>query len=102
MNIERAFPCVADMKQAARQRVPKFAFDYLSGGIGRGLGLDTNRRTLDAVQFLPRYLSSEADNPDCSQSILDIQYDAPYGVAPVGLGGLIWPRAAEYLAIAAR
>jgi len=102
MNIERAFPCVADMKQAARRRVPKFAFDYLSGGIGRGLGLDTNRRTLDAVQFLPRYLSSEADNPDCSQSILDIQYDAPFGVAPVGLGGLIWPRAAEYLALAAR
>ena len=102
MNIERAFPCVADMKQAARRRVPKFAFDYLSGGIGRGLGLDTNRRTLDAVQFLPRYLSSEADNPDCSRSILDIQYDAPFGVAPVGLGGLIWPRAAEYLALAAR
>ena len=25
-------------------------------------------------------------------------YDAPFGVAPVGLTGLIWPRAEKYLA----
>lgn len=102
MNIQRRFPCVLDMQAAAARRVPKFAYDYLVGGIGRGCNLQHNRRMLDAVKLLPRYLVVDADSPDCSTTFLGQKYDRPYGVAPIGLGGLVWPRAAQYLAAAAR
>lgn len=100
-NHEQRFPCVADMQAAARRRLPKFAREYLMGSIGRGLGLENNRRALDSVKFTPRYLSSEADHPDLGKTLFGKHYTAPFGVAPIGLGGLIWPKAAEYLARAA-
>ena len=100
-RFEQRFPCVADMQAAAERRLPKFARDYLFEAIGRGLARDNNRKTLDAVKFTPRYLSSAADHPDCAKTLFGHTFDAPFGVAPIGLGGLIWPRAAEYLARAA-
>jgi isopentenyl diphosphate isomerase/L-lactate dehydrogenase-like FMN-dependent dehydrogenase len=101
MDIERRFPCVADMQIAARKRLPKFVCDYLMGSIGRGGALENNRRALDTIKFTPRFLSSQADHPNCSKMLFGRQFDAPFGVAPIGLGGLIWPKAAEYLARAA-
>jgi L-lactate dehydrogenase (cytochrome) len=89
------------MEAAARRRLPRFAFDYLAGGIGRGDCLAENLAALKSVKLRPRYLSDEADRPDCAQTLFGRTYDAPFGVAPVGLGGLIWPRAAEHLAVAA-
>ena len=91
MNLHKKFPCVADMRGMAAKRVPKFAFDYLAGGIGSGISLKHNRDALDRIRLMPRYLVSDADNPDCSTQFLGQKYDRPFGVAPVGLGGLIWP-----------
>ena len=89
------------MEAAARRRIPRFAFDYLAGGIGREDCLAENLAALKAVKLRPRYLSNEADRPDCRQTLFGQTYDAPFGIAPVGLGGLIWPKAAEHLAVAA-
>ena len=89
------------MRAAARRRVPEFALDYLEGGIGRGQNLAQNREVLDRLRFNPRYITDGANEPDCTRNIFGHTYDAPFGVAPIGLGGLIWPRAAEYLAAAA-
>jgi L-lactate dehydrogenase (cytochrome) len=89
------------MRKVARRRVPRFALDYLEGGIGLGTALQHNRNTLDNVGFMPRYLVDDADDPDCSCTFLGQKFDWPFGVAPVGMGGLIWPKAAEYLAAAA-
>jgi isopentenyl diphosphate isomerase/L-lactate dehydrogenase-like FMN-dependent dehydrogenase len=92
--------CVADLKKRARRRVPRFAFDYLEGGCNQEIAIARNRSALDAIVMEPRYLEDCAA-PDLSVSLFGRRYDAPFGVAPVGLGGLIWPRAAEYLAEAA-
>jgi isopentenyl diphosphate isomerase/L-lactate dehydrogenase-like FMN-dependent dehydrogenase len=91
---------VADLKKRARRRVPRFAFDYLEGGCNQEIALARNRAALDAIVMEPRYLEDCAA-PDLSVSLFGRRYDAPIGVAPVGLGGLIWPRIAEYLAEAA-
>ena len=101
MNIDRKFPSVAEMQAAAKRRVPSFAYEYLSGGIGQETALKNNREALDQVKLTPRYLSSVADRPDCSHQLFGRTYDAPFGVAPIGLGGLMWPRLAEHLAAAA-
>jgi isopentenyl diphosphate isomerase/L-lactate dehydrogenase-like FMN-dependent dehydrogenase len=91
---------VADLKKRARRRIPRFAFDYLEGGCNQEIALARNRSALDAIVMEPRYLEDCAP-PDLSVSLFGRRYDAPIGVAPVGLGGLLWPRVAEYLAEAA-
>ena len=102
MNTDQKFPSVAEMESAARRRVPRFAYEYLSGGISEGTALKNNREALDRVKLTPRYLSLAADKPDCSHRLFGRTYDAPFGVAPIGLGGLMWPRLAEHLAAAAK
>ena len=102
MNIERKFPCVQDMRTAARRNIPKFSYDYLSGGIGRSQSLTNNRKALDNIVITPNYLVDNADNPDCSCFILGQKFDRPFGVAPIGLSGLIWPGGSQALARAAR
>jgi isopentenyl diphosphate isomerase/L-lactate dehydrogenase-like FMN-dependent dehydrogenase len=91
---------VADLKKRARRRIPRFAFDYLEGGCNQEIAIARNRRELDAIVMEPRYLEDCAV-PDLSVSLFGRRYDAPIGVAPIGLGGLLWPRVAEYLAEAA-
>ena len=89
------------MRKAARKRIPRFAYDYLSGGIGLHGALQNNRDALDNVIIVPRYLVDNADHPQTRCTLLGKSYDFPFGVAPIGLGGIIWPRAAQHLASAA-
>lgn len=90
------------MAAAAERRIPRFAWDYMSGGIGREAVLAENCARLDRVKLRPRYLVADADTPDLRHSLLGVNYPLPFGVAPLGLSGLIWPAAAEHLARAAR
>jgi L-lactate dehydrogenase (cytochrome) len=83
------------------KRVPKFARDFLVGGIGRNVSRQRNRDSIHAIELVPRYLV-DANAPDYRCTVWGRGYDAPFGVAPIGLGGLIWPRAAEILARAAK
>ena len=99
MDINRRFPCIDFMETAARRRIPRFAWNYLADGIGRERVLAENIERLDRVKLTPRYLVADADHPDSSHELFGVNYAAPFGVAPLGLGGLVWPRAAEHLAL---
>lgn len=101
MILEKKYPSVAYLERTAARRLPGFVKDYLFGAIGGNLNLERNRRALDAVRFMPRYLSA-APRPNIERTLFGRRYDAPFGVAPVGLSGLIWPRAEYLLAEAAR
>jgi L-lactate dehydrogenase (cytochrome) len=101
MNIEKRFPCVADLKAAALPRLPKFVGDYLAYGVGNGVAVRKNRESLDDVELMPRYLS-KVEEPDLRCRLFGREYDAPFGVAPVGLSGLIWPNSEIILATAAK
>ncbi len=90
------------MRKAAERRIPRFAFEYLVGGIGAETCLARNRSVLDQVILNPQYITNGSISPDLSHSILGENYAVPFGVAPLGLSGLMWPRAAELLAATAR
>ncbi len=89
-NLHRRFPCIPDMEAAAARRMPGFVHDYLIGGLGRESSVRRNAANLDAVELMPRYLS-EAPSPDLSVILFGKRFDAPFGVAPLGLAGLLWP-----------
>ncbi len=101
MNLNKNFPSVADMEVVAARRMPKFVHDYLAGGIGKGACVQRNMASLNETLLMPRYLS-EAQEPDIRTSILGYDFDAPFGVAPLGLSGLMWPDLEKILAGAAR
>jgi L-lactate dehydrogenase (cytochrome) len=101
MNIDKEFPSIAYMEATAKRRIPGFALDYVINGLGGGVSVRKNRESLDRVELMPRYLS-EADQPNLRCELLGHSYNAPFGVAPMGLSGLVWPNAEIILAKAAK
>ena len=55
-TLDRRFPDTAALEAAALRRIPGFARDYLSGGIGAETCLARNRADLDRTLLDPRYL----------------------------------------------
>lgn len=98
-RLDRRYPDAAAM-EAASARIPRFVRDYLTGGIGAEACVARNRASLDAVRLVPRYLVEDFE-PDLSVTVAGVPWAAPIGVAPLGLGGLIWPGAEEAIARAA-
>lgn len=101
LNFDRRYPTVADLRLRAQKRIPRFAFEYLDGGCNAEVNLARNTSDLHKVQLRPHYFNQTTE-VDLSVRLFGKQYAAPFGVAPVGLQGLIYPRATEILAAAAK
>ena len=97
-HLDRRLPSIASMERVAKRRMPKFAFDYLQGGIGAEACLAGNRRALDNVQLAPRYLPTGPIQPNLDTSLFDRKFPMPFGASPLGLSGLMWPQAVEHIA----
>ena len=94
------YPSVDDLRNKAMKRIPKFAFEYLDGGCNEDVNLIKNTAELRQKELIPYYLKNYTGS-SLQTELFGKLYDAPFGVAPVGLQGLIWPAAAEILAKAA-
>ena len=94
------FPDVADLQRQAKKRIPKFAFDYLEGGCMEEIGVQRNRADIEAVQLRSELLKPFSGS-DLSVELFGHKYSAPFGIAPIGLQGLMWPKSPEILAKAA-
>jgi (S)-mandelate dehydrogenase len=92
--------CIDDFRTLARRRIPRFAFDYLDGGAGHEIGLRRNVEALDALKLMPRMLVN-VEKVDLSTTIFGRTWKMPFATAPIGAGGLIWPRGEEAIARAA-
>lgn len=94
------YPSADDLRKKARKKVPGFAFEYLDGGCNEDVNLHKNTSELRAVELIPQYLRAYG-GIEMKTSLFGHTYDAPFGIAPVGLQGLMWPRSPEILAKAA-
>lgn len=94
------YPAMADLEKKAKRRIPKFAFDYLQGGCNEDVNLARNKADLQEVLLRPQYLNKHSGT-DMRAELFGHTYDAPVGIAPIGLQGLIWPNSPEILAKAA-
>ena len=94
------YPSIADLRNRAKSKMPKFAFEYLDGGCNDDHNLRKNTTDLREIELVPQYLKSTV-NVSLKTSLFDTEYDAPFGIAPIGLQGLMWPKAQEILAKAA-
>ncbi|MDQ2089285.1 alpha-hydroxy acid oxidase [Marimonas arenosa] len=97
MDLHSKYPGLSDLKARARKRIPHFAFEYLDSGTGAEATTRRNREKLDEVLFMPSVLHG-MQNPDLSIRLLGETLSLPFGVAPVGMSGLMWPGAEHLLA----
>lgn len=81
--------------------MPSFAYDYLAGGCFSEVNLQRNRSELEEVKLKPWYLR-DYNGAVQETELFGKTYSSPFGVAPVGLQGLMWPKACEFLAQAAK
>lgn len=100
MDLDLSHPSIEDLRLAARKRIPKFAFEYLDSATGRELGLKVNRDALDAIGFMPSVLCGRT-KADLQTELMGQTFDLPFGIAPVGMSGLMWAGAERMLAQAA-
>lgn len=97
---DTAYPSVDDLRTKAKSRVPAFAFEYLDGGCNEDVSIKRNTSEIRDVQLQPRYLNNYRHS-STKTKVLGMEFDAPFGIAPVGLQGLMWPNSPAILAEAA-
>ncbi len=94
------YPDISYLRDRAKRRIPRFAFEYLDGGCNAEVNLHRNTAEIREVQLRPYYLR-EQNEISLQTTLFGHTYDAPFGIAPIGLQGLMWPKASEILAKAA-
>ena len=95
------YPSIDDLRTLARRRVPGFIFEFLDGGCNEHVNLRKNTDDIRDVELRPVYVRQTGDSSlhaSLRAELFGRVYDAPFGVAPIGLQGLIWPAAPEILA----
>ncbi|UWQ82369.1 alpha-hydroxy acid oxidase [Leisingera caerulea] len=97
MDLHQRYPGLDDLKHRAKNRLPRFVWDYLDSGTGAEQARARNRTALDRIRFLPSVLHGPME-PELSTSFLGTSQALPFGIAPVGMSGLIWPDAEAALA----
>ena len=99
-NFNSEYPSTEHLREGARRRMPSFAFDYLEGGCFSEINLRRNTEEIRQIRLRPYYLR-DYPGSNLETTLFGKTYAAPFGVAPVGLQGLMWPKSTEILAKAA-
>lgn len=99
-QIDSRYPSTQDLRLRSKKKVPGFAFEYLDGGCNEDINIVRNTKEIRDVKLQPRYLRNYGES-SLKTSLFGIEYDAPFGISPVGLQGLMWPNSPEILAKAA-
>ncbi|EKE45327.1 L-lactate dehydrogenase [Oceaniovalibus guishaninsula JLT2003] len=101
MDLDDRYPSLSDLAQRARRRIPHFAWEYLDSATGDQSAHARSAAALDRTVLVPRVMTGA--RPDLTTRLMGHPQALPFGMAPVGMSGLIWPGAEATLAtIAAR
>lgn len=91
---------VADVKKAARRRLPRLAFDYIEGGALDERTVANNARALAEIRLRQRVFVDVSDI-DTSTTLQGRRQEVPIFVSPMGLLGMFHPDADGAVARAA-
>src|SRR5438552_2008794 len=91
---------IADLRIAAKRRLPRVVFDYIDGGADAEWTLRENSRAFDDVTFRPRSAVA-TKSCDLRTTVLGESIELPFLLAPVGSCRMFYPRGEEVAARAA-
>src|SRR4051812_14397909 len=90
-----------DFEAAARRRLPRSIFQFIEGAADDGVSRDANLTAFRQLRLVPRVLrNTSARSLRCQ--LLGSEWEAPFGVAPMGAMGVAGFQADLALARAAR
>jgi (S)-mandelate dehydrogenase len=98
-NIARALN-VADLREIARRRIPRFVFEYVDGGAEDEVTLRGNRVAFERLRLLPQTLIDTAARHQRTQILAGAAL-SPMVIAPTGFNGMLFPQGDLVLARAA-
>ena len=91
-----------DARLRAWRVLPRLVFDYIDGAAGQETGEVANRLALNAVNLQPRVLQ-DVRGRSLTTTLFGQETVLPFGIAPMGMCNLSWPKADLMLArLAAR
>ncbi len=93
-------PSIDELRNRASKRIPRFAMEYLEGGVLSDINLKRNFDEIRNVQLKPCCLG-DFSGASMEMNLFGETYSSPFGVSPIRLQGLMWPGATEILAKAA-
>jgi L-lactate dehydrogenase (cytochrome) len=96
-RLRQRFPTVETLRRRARWRVPRFAFDFVDGAANDEICRRRNAEAFASVEILPRYCVN-TKGVSTEVELFGRRYAAPFGISPMGSGGLMWPGAEQMLA----
>jgi isopentenyl diphosphate isomerase/L-lactate dehydrogenase-like FMN-dependent dehydrogenase len=86
-----------DARKLAKKRLPKMFFDFVDGAAGDEKLCELNSTALDQIRLEPKVLRN-VEKRSLSKKFFDINYNLPFGFAPMGMCDLTWPGADKMLA----
>ena len=86
-----------DARKLAKKRLPKMFFDFVDGAAGDERLCELNSTALDQIRLEPKVLRN-VEKRNLNKKIFGINYDLPFGFAPMGMCNLSWPGADKMLA----
>jgi L-lactate dehydrogenase (cytochrome) len=88
---------IADLRQLARQQLPRAVFEFIDGAAQDELTLAANRRDFEQLWFAPRVLT-DVGVRNQSVTVLGQSFASPLILGPTGLAGVYWPHGDEVTA----
>ncbi len=88
---------VADLRQLAKRRLPRAAFDYIDGGADGEVTLRENCRVFDDIALRPRS-AVVTRGSNLRTTVLGTEIAFPVLLAPVGSCRMFWPRGEAFAA----
>ena len=81
-----------DALRISQSKLPKLIFDFIEGATGREIAVNENVSSFDEVKLLPRALIDVSERSQ-SISFLGEKFCSPFGIAPMGMCNLAYPKA---------
>lgn len=91
---------ISDYRRSAKNRLPRFVFDYIDGAAEDESCARRNRSDFERVPLVPRMLRDLA-RVDSSIELFGDTWRQPFGIAPTGFNGFVHPQGDAMLARAA-
>ncbi|HET7158824.1 MAG TPA: alpha-hydroxy acid oxidase [Burkholderiales bacterium] len=92
---------IFDLRDMAKQRLPKWLFEFVDRGTEEEVALHNNREAFEHIKLMPRMLV-DVSGRKLNTTVFGKEHKMPIGIAPTGAAGMMWYRGELELARAAK
>jgi len=96
MKLIDKYPSLNEIKTRAQSRLPRFVWEYLDSATGSEISKYLDRNSLDNIQLKTEVLIGQMEI-NLETKFMNQNFKLPFGIGPVGMSGLIYPKAERIL-----